>query len=313
MTTLIATSVVRGTQQGESHGGIYLIDIDNRVVHQPVDWNTADIDWQGRGWDRGLRGIAFDGERVFVAASDELFEYDVNFRQVASYRNPYLKHCHEIVVYKRRLYLTSTGFDSLLGFDLDKNCFSWGLKLARERKGLRAQPFHPQRERGPKPGNTLHINSVFANSKALYVSGLRSDGLHAYTGRYIRQVAGLPQGTHNARPHGDGVLFNDTEKNAVRFISTSGPQRIFAVPEYDPGLLTHTELDDSRVARQAFGRGLCSITENIVAAGSSPSTVTLHDLETMKTILSINLSLDVRNAIHGLEVWPYETPGEVSP
>ena len=29
-----------------------------------VDWNTVDIDWAGRGWDRGLRGIAFDGEVV---------------------------------------------------------------------------------------------------------------------------------------------------------------------------------------------------------------------------------------------------------
>ncbi len=308
MTTLIATSVVRGSQQGESHGGIYLVDIDQQMVFQPVDWDTADIDWQGRGWDRGLRGIAFDGERVFVAASDELFEYDSEFNQVASYRNRYLKHCHEIVVYKRRLYLTSTGFDSLLGFDLDNNKFTWGLKLARERKGLRAQPFHPERNRGPQPGNTLHINNVFANSRALYVSGLRTDGLHAYTGRYIRPVASLPQGTHNARPHRDGILFNDTEKNAVRFLPVEGPQRIFAVPEYDTELLTHTGLDDSRVARQAFGRGLCAITDSTIAAGSSPSTITLHDLDTMKTILSINLSLDIRNAIHGLEVWPFASP-----
>ncbi len=310
MTTLIATSVVRGSQQGESHGGIYLVDIEQQRVFQPVDWDTADIDWQGRGWDRGLRGIAFDDQRVFVAASDELFEYDTDFNPVASYRNPYLKHCHEIAVYKRRLYLTSTGFDSLLGFDLDKNAFSWGLKLARERKGLRAQPFHPQRTGGPQPGNTLHINNVFANKDALYVSGLRTDGLHAYTGRYIRPVANLPQGTHNARPHRDGVLFNDTEKNAVRFISASSPQRIFAVPEYDPALLTHTNVDSSQVARQAFGRGLCTITDSTFAVGSSPSTITLHDLDTMKTMLSINLSLDVRNAIHGLEVWPFGTPAD---
>ena len=123
-----------------------------------------------------------------------MFEYDPEFNQVASYRNPYLKHCHEIVVYKRRLYLTSTGFDSLLGFDLDNNSFSWGLRLAREKKGLRGQPFNPQQERGPQPANTLHINNVFADSSALFVSGLRTDGLHAYTGRYIRQVASLPQG-----------------------------------------------------------------------------------------------------------------------
>ncbi|MGI9263906.1 MAG: hypothetical protein ACR2QU_03185, partial [Gammaproteobacteria bacterium] len=66
------------------------------------------------------------------------------------------------------------------------------------------------------------------------------------------------------------------------------------------------EMADSRIARQGFGRGLCLVDDEVIAAGSSPSTVTLHDLSSMKTTLSINLTLDVRNAIHGLEVWPYE-------
>ena len=92
MTVLIATSVVRGTRQGESHGGVYLVDLEQKRVKQTIDWDTSDIDWQGRGWDRGLRGIAFDGERVFVAASDELFVYDSKFRLIESYRSPYLKH-----------------------------------------------------------------------------------------------------------------------------------------------------------------------------------------------------------------------------
>ena len=75
MTTLIATSVVRGSRQGESHGGVYLLDLEQEKAALAVDWNTADIDWQGRGWDRGLRGICFDGDRGFIAARDELFEY----------------------------------------------------------------------------------------------------------------------------------------------------------------------------------------------------------------------------------------------
>ena len=73
MVKLVATSVVRGSCKGESHGGIYIVDLEKDRVYQPVDWNTMDIDWQGRGWDRGLRGIAFHNDRVFVVASDELF------------------------------------------------------------------------------------------------------------------------------------------------------------------------------------------------------------------------------------------------
>jgi hypothetical protein len=103
---LVTTSVVRGSHQGESHGGVYLLDLESREVTQALDWDRAGIDWQGRGWDRGLRGIAFDGETVYIAASDELFAFSRDFRPLGSWRNPYLKHCHEIAVLERRLFLS---------------------------------------------------------------------------------------------------------------------------------------------------------------------------------------------------------------
>ena len=305
VTVLVATSVVRGSRQGESHGGVYLIDLERQRVKQTIDWNTTDIDWQGRGWDRGLRGIAFDGERVFIAASDELFEYDPAFNPIRSYKTPYLKHCHEIFRYQRRLYLTSTGHDAILGFDLDENRFSWGLAVAPDRAGLRGIPFDPMGSKGPGQKNELHLNSLYCEKKGMYISGLRSDGLHVYTGRHLNRIATLPAGTHNARPYKDGVLFNDTEKNILRCLSSTGPQKVFHLPVYNPALLTHTNLDDSRIARQAFGRGLCVVDDDLIAAGSSPSTVTLYNLSEIKTVLSINLSMDIRNAIHGLEVWPF--------
>lgn len=297
---------MRGTKQGESHGGVYLIDVEQQRFKQTIDWNVSDIDWQGRGWDRGLRGIAFDGDRVFVAASDELFVYDKGFNLVTSYKNHYLKHCHEISVFQRRLYLSSTGFDAILGFDLDANKFSFGLSLQRDRKGLRANPFDPNSQSGPQESNELHINNVFCNKKGMFISGLRSDGIHVYTGQHIVKLASLPAGTHNARPLANGILFNDTPKNVVRFVPTDGSQRIFNVPVYNPTLLTHTQLDDANIARQGFGRGLCQIDDERIAAGSSPSTITIYNIVEMKTELSINLSMDIRNAIHGLEVWPFE-------
>mgnify|MGYP007118311764 CR=1 FL=1 len=84
LTRLIASSVVRGIQQGESHGGVYLVDTQRNSFEQVIDWNTPDIDWQGRGWDRGLRGISFDGAQVFMAASNELFVYSPDFTLLAS-------------------------------------------------------------------------------------------------------------------------------------------------------------------------------------------------------------------------------------
>ena len=98
MARLVATSVVRGSQQGESHGGVFLIDLVDQEVRQVVDWNTMNIDWRGRGADRGLRGIACHNGTVYIAASDELFAFDPDFGLQGSWKNRYLKHCHEISV-----------------------------------------------------------------------------------------------------------------------------------------------------------------------------------------------------------------------
>jgi hypothetical protein len=304
VTTLIASSVVRGTNQGESHGGVFLVDFKRRSVEQVIDWNTADIDWQGRGWDRGLRGIAFDGERVFIAASNELFVYTPDFKLLASFRNRFLMHCHEIFVYQRRLYLTSTGFDTVLGFDLDSNRFCFGLHIVAVGSGYQGAPFDPQGEEGPAPGNQLHLNNVFCDGNGMYLSGLKSAGMVRFDGRTLVRVATLPRGIHNARPFRDGVLFNDTPADRVRLL-TPGRDISFAVPAFDESQLTHTNLDDSRIARAGFGRGLCVLGDSLVAAGSSPSTIALHDLEQVKTVSVVTLTPDVRNAIHGLEVWPF--------
>ena len=64
--------------------------------------------------------------------------------------------------------------------------------------------------------------------------------------------------------------------------------------------------DRSSIARQGFARGLCVISDTLVAGGSSPSTVSLYDLAANTRLLSVNLTMDVRNAIHGLAVWPYD-------
>jgi len=301
---LIATSVVRGARQGESHGGVYLVDFTAREARRVVDWNTVGIDWQGRGWDRGLRGIAFDGERILIAASDELFAFDRDFRRIGSWRNPYLKHSHEIARHGDRLFLTSTGHDSILAFDLRAERFTWGLRLRPEEGRIALTTFDPEQADGPPPANAFHLNSVFADDGGLYLAGLRTPGLLRYADRRIALVATLPEGSHNARPFRDGVLFNDTAIDTLRYVTPSR-QRSFRVPAYRDDQLSGCEHEDGKVARRHFARGLCPIGDTLVAGGSSPSTVALHDIDENRTTTMVTLSTDVRNAIHGLAAWPY--------
>ena len=122
--------------------------------------------------------------------------------------------------------------------------------------------------------------------------------------------ATLPAWTHNAQPYQDGVIFNDTRADLVRFVSRDNDSdRAFKVPSVAEELITGKHLDDSRIARASFGRGLCVIKKGLIAAGSSPSTIALHDFGTMKTVLQVTISTDIRNAIHGLEVWPFGFSG----
>ena len=325
---VIATSVVRSVHKGESHGGIYLVDLQAGTHEQVVDWDRMDIDWSGRGLDRGLRGIAFYGGLTYVAASDEVLAFDRDFQIVRRHRSPYLKHCHEIDLDGQVLWLTSTGYDSLLALDLERGEFIRGLclrpaflprtRIAR----LLAPPVRsfdpnldPNCDSGPAPGDTLHLNMVAARGGDLYCSGtglgwlLRIRGDRAYAGPAdedsyrAERFAKIPRKTHNVQPWKHEILMNHTSANVVRLARRDGKTvEEWPVPGYDEERLLFRDLPDDH-ARQRFGRGLCVVDDATFVAGSSPATVSLFERGSHRPIRSVNLSLDVRNAIHGLELY----------
>ena len=303
--TLVATSVVRGSEKGQSHGGVYLIDFASQSVEQKIDWNTSDIDFTGRGWDRGLRGIEFTDDAVWIAASDELFCYTPDFELIASYRNPYLRHCHEICRRDQLLFLTSTGFDSILVFHLESREFIWGLYVSKNGRQWVGQRFDPRSKGGPPFANNYHLNMVMVDGDGVYFSGLNTEALLALSSSMgISEYCSLPRGCHNARPHLGGVLFNDTRSDVLRFVSRDGGGVVIPVPTFSVESLEHLGVDDSNIARQGFGRGLCVLDDQLVAIGSSPSTISIMDINKGQRITGVNLTMDIRNAIHGLERWP---------
>ena len=303
---LIATSVVRGSQQGDSHGGIYTVDFEKQEAFQHVDWNTSEIDFSGRGWDRGLRGIEFHNDEIYIAASDELFIYNRDFEVQRSFRTPYLKHCHEICKKDNLLFLTSTGYDSILVFNLTQEEFTRGLYVHKQYSGWELQQFNPGSTEGPGLANNLHLNMVSVHDTGVYFSGLHTGAMLRFGKDFrLSEVCNLPAGSHNARPFREGVLFNDTKSDCVRYVGRNGGDRAFRIKHYPEEEIRFAGIDDSKIARQGFGRGLCPLSDRFIAGGSSPSTITIYDLHSNKTVASVNLSMDIRNAIHGLEIWPY--------
>jgi hypothetical protein len=301
--TVLASSVIRGTHVGESHGGIYRVDLDRGIAELKLDWNSTRIDIAGNGGDRGLRGIAFHGERILVAANSELLVLDQDFVVIESFTNPFLQHCHEISVAGDMVFLTATGFDSVLTFDIGRKRFVGGWHLRAAGESLDLRPFDPNSV-GPALGHQFHINSVTASSTGMWFSGLNTPGLLHTDGKRLSLAAPLPQGTHNAQLSGGGVLYNDTVAARVRY-EREGVAREFAVPDFAPRDIVNVQRFASGVARPRFARGLCVLRDGLIAGGSSPSTVAVYDLRNGIKVMQQNLSMDVRNAVHGLAVWPY--------
>jgi hypothetical protein len=308
--------VVRSVHQGESHGGVYLVDLAAGSVHQVIDWTASNIDWEGRGGDRGLRGIAFHDGLVYLAASDEIFVYDRDFRLQGSFRNRYLGLCHEIDVVGDRLFLTSTGFDSVLEYDLRAHRFVAGFTLRytrawrlRRTLNLRPRPtlsrFDPNGPGGPAPGDTSHVNSVWAADGGPYVCGTKLAAVWRVDGDRLERYARVPYGTHNARPYLGGVLFNHTRSDRIVFGDRDGGV-VAAVPHpaYPTDALEHANLP-SDLARPYFGRGLAVTADGVVVGGCSPATISAYSLDPPATLTSVNITMDVRNAVHGLEIWPF--------
>jgi len=300
-TQLIASSVVRGAERGQSHGGLCIVNFATQRIDYVVDWNTTDIDIAGRGGDRGLRGIAPVGDQVYVLSNKALLLFDRDFNLRRTFANQYLKHCHELSVYGGRAYIVSTGYDAIVMFDLALERFTIGYQLVFSSAQLRLRAFDPQCAGCPE-GNSFHLNSVKCDATGLYFSGLRTGGLLRMTDSKLTRAATLPRGTHNAQPFGDGIIYNDTanDRLCVRLMD-----REVAFPiSVDPSVaIDWTHMDNDAVARPLFARGLCALSERYIAGGSSPSMITIYDIQSESIAAQLSLSKDVRNAIHGLAPW----------
>ncbi len=313
--TVLMTEVVRSSEQGDSHGGAYLIDLETKKFEKVLDWNRMDIVWEGRGGGRGLRGICYVGDEIYIAAGNELFVFDQQFTVLRSFTCEYLRHCHEIAYDGEGfIYLSSTGCDSILRFDINAGGFDlgwWIRPVVQQRDGktvtvLSASEYNPAHPDGAHFKDTLHINNVCVLGKTPVFSGLWMSMLVAIKDGQAVPFAVVPETTHNCQPLGQGVVMNSTGQDAVLMADRQGnPVKQFEYPRYEESEMTNANIPGD-YARQAFGRGLCVDMENrLVIAGSSPGTVSAFDVQSEKMVASVQVSNDLRNAPHGLEIWPY--------
>ena len=270
--TVVCSSVVRSVHQGESHGGLYLVDLERGDTTQVLDWSEADIDWEGRGGDRGLRGIAFHDGMTYLAASDEIFIYDRDFVRRGSIRNPYLKHCHEITVHDGHLFMASTGFDSVLEMDLATQHFTraWCLRYSdawklRRTLRLRVRPsfraYDPSAPGGPEPADTSHVNNVFVRDGEIYTCGTKLSALWRIDAPRLQKYAATPSApTTHAR--------SATACCSTTRRPTASPMRpgtagcwLVQLPTYQDENLEHATCPATSLGRRSGEASPCSTTD----------------------------------------------------
>lgn len=320
---IVFSSVVRSTKQSESHGGVYLLDLETEQLTQMIDWDDQSIDFSQRGGDRGLRGIAFHGDRMFLAAADEIFVYDPEFRLQGSIKNRYLKHCHEINVGGGKLFLGSVGYDSILEYDIAEGRFTAGYcirytgirrrLLRRKEGGIQTRPwpsltvYDPTREGGPEPEDSSHPSFPRWHDSELHIAGGGLGHIYAVRNGRLARVARIPFESHNAQLHRGGVLMNHSPTHRMLFLDARGRMtKTWPVPSYPEEALEFANVPRDH-AYQGFCRGIAMASEQVIVQGSSPATINLFRWDPPERIKSINLTMDVRNSIHGLEIWPHPT------
>ena len=215
-----------------------------------------------------------------------------------------------LCVFERHLFLTSAGYDSILGFNLETEIRLTGhSRFVTDGRIFGDEALRSQwrrrpvvdRQAAPEQCPLRRGRHVYQRIAYRRPAQVRRQGGWRHDDRFRKALTTL-------NPFRDGILFNDTRsgRGAIRKSRQSK-----GVP---CASLRSSQVDafESWMIRASRARGLagdCALSPGSeIAAGSSPSTISIYDLDEQNAVKVINLSLDVRNAIHGIEVWPYEWP-----
>lgn len=282
-----------------------MIDLAKQEVTQAINYKTDDIEWFGEEGGRGLRGIAFDGETVYIAASNRLLKYDKRFKLIDSWQHPYLANAFGICIHQRILFIACAGNDCILAFDLDEKKFHWAMHVQSEHFQFRPAIFDPQGSDGPIPINKLQLRTIWCDEGGMYFSGHNTGGLLHFNGHEIKMRAELPRGAQDAQPFRKGIIFNDSHAGVLRYCGDNdgSEDRALQVPFFNESDHSHMDSVETHMLKRGYGRGLCTLSEKIVAGGSTPAGVSVYDLRNNKKLASIWFTKNVRLAVNSVQVW----------
>ena len=300
---IVCSSVIRASQRGDSHGGIYMVDLATDKVDLLLDWDRPDIDWDGRGGDRGVRGMAFYNGRLLAAAGDEVFEFDRDMKVTRSWRSRWLKHTHEVALDKERglLYVIANIYDAILVLDLNGGYWRGAFILPKVPEEGECARWIDVYQGEPRGTDHLHLDSVVLQGSRLYYGGQHIEALHwvdLKTTEIHTYQRDVPH-SHNLQPYADGVIYNIASAHRTVYVRSDGER----IDEWETPLYAKSDMEDrhadEKIAVQGYTRGMV-LWGDYVIVGSSPATVNVFEPLKKGPTHSVQLSKDVRNSICGI-------------
>ena len=115
----LVSTICRGSGPGKPSGYLYVLDPERGVLGScPVPpCEHLHREPNPRGGIRGGRGLAADGDTVYVANGAEVLRFDRSWHRLAGISHPWCGNVHDIAVHGDRLWVCSTANDALAAFD----------------------------------------------------------------------------------------------------------------------------------------------------------------------------------------------------
>ena len=306
----LVSTICRGSGPDEPSGNLYVVDPELGVQGScPVPpCEHLHREPNPRGGIRGGRGLAADGDTLYVAHGSGVLHFDSSWQPLAEIGHPWCGNVHDIAVHEARLWVCSTANDALAAFDpagrlTDLVDLRPAAGLAGD--GSRFAAALDYRDPAGYPlaeSNLLHANGVaFGADGAPLVSLGRSEaegderrrGLIARAdgrGAVLPVTDDVPVPIHNVLPLADGTVVTlDTGAGELRILGADGT--------------AHGSWAVAPPAPYGFLRGLCPTGDGLLLIGER-NRLLLVDLSVACLIREFTLSPSPREAVYAIAPLP---------
>jgi hypothetical protein len=315
---ILVSSVIRATNKGDGHGGLYIVDLENSTYEQVLDWKYPHISWDSGGGDRGLRGLTFYKGELYAAGARSIFVFDENYELVRQYRHNLIDGTHELTRWGNMLFSISNEYDMIMAFDLEERQWPVAMQCNLDEEMFPLDPESPLVPEVDENGNTIadendpnspkwmmvekrdtmHLDSLSVHEDWLFYAGSKTENMYAlnlHSAENRFQKLHFPN-THNARPWKDGLVFNRSVESDTCYQVGNKLVKQWKTPLF-PKPIQHISPGDH--ARVGYTRGMV-LTKDHVIVGTSPGSVHAFSLDSNIPVRSVYLSDDVRNSVCGM-------------